>query len=67
MSVDPAPGVKWWPLSRKIRGVFAAAIAGDFALITAAITTGQWLPCLLGVVTSTGAAITGYMLSDDTP
>ena len=61
----PAAGVAWWPLTRKIRGVFAAALAGDIALLTAALTTGQWLPCLIGVLTSTGAAITGYMLSDE--
>jgi hypothetical protein len=62
----PVPAA-WWPPTRKIRGVFAAALTGDLALLTTAIATSEWLPCLLGILASTGSAITGYLLSDSAP
>lgn len=65
MSTGAPTPTSWWPLTRKIRGVVAAALAGDVALVIAELThTITWTAVLVGVLTSTSAAIVGYLTSD---
>lgn len=64
MGTDASKPASWWPPTRKIRSVAAAALVGDIALLTASLETSQWLPCVIGILTSTGAVLAGYLTSD---